>query len=310
MRRNRILQSQSGVALILTIFIVALLTITVFDFLYNSWIQATLATSYRDETKAYFAARSGQEVAKRILIADAKSKIKLDTLSEEWAQKAIPLPIDDTYAFLTIQDESGKINLNKLTSDKGYRNDKWVALFTRLLDQLGLDYTLAASIVDWSDKNSLISTGGAEDGYYLSLKNPYHSKNSRLDSLDELYLIKGITKEVMTKLRPHVTLWGDGPININTATPYALLALDEAMTNGLVKSIVAKRLIRPFKKREDIKTIAGMADIYPNIALLINVKSDYYSVDTSATFGESSRSIHAVYRRNAAGTKTLFYKTY
>ena len=37
---------------------------------------------------------------------------------------------------------------------------------------------LAASIIDWRDEDSEISTGGAEDEYYLLLSEPYNCKNS------------------------------------------------------------------------------------------------------------------------------------
>ena len=52
---------------------------------------------------------------------------------------------------------------------------------------------IAYSIIDWIDSDSNTSPDGAEDDYYMSLPNPYHCKNSYLDSIEELLLVQGMT---------------------------------------------------------------------------------------------------------------------
>ena len=56
---------------------------------------------------------------------------------------------------------------------------------------------LAASIIDWRDEDSEISPGGAEDEYYLLLSEPYNCKNSELETVDEILLIKGASEELL-----------------------------------------------------------------------------------------------------------------
>ncbi|MBI4666533.1 MAG: type II secretion system minor pseudopilin GspK [Nitrospinae bacterium] len=306
----RPLQGQDGMALILTITVVALLTIGVFDFFYQAWIQSALAAGYRDETKALYAARSGQAAAKLVLVEDARSGIPHDTLTEEWAQGILAVPIDGEFVSVNIQDESGKVDLNLLTTDRGWPEDRWIEIFRRLLKRLDMDENLCDALVDWEDSNADQLPRGAEEGYYLSLKKPYRIKNAKLDSVDELGLIKGFTPEVIGKLRPHVTVWSSTKINVNTATDMALAALDEDMTQEVVAGIIRERLAKPFTAREDIKRIPGMNDIYPRIALAIDVRSDYYSAETQATFGETTKTIRAVYRRGAASADTIFYKVF
>ncbi|MBI4828980.1 MAG: type II secretion system minor pseudopilin GspK [Nitrospinae bacterium] len=306
--RRRPLARREGVALLLTVLIVSLLTITVFDQFHQSWIQSSLAAAYRDETKALFAARSGQEAARLILTEDATAAIPSDALNEEWAQTGIPLPIDGTFAFIAIADEAGKVNLNEMVTGRGYANDRQVELFSRLLDRLDLDPSLAGALLDWLDENAEPSPGGAEDGYYRSLTPPHASKNARLDSLDELALVRGFTPEVIAALRPHVTVWGGDKININTATPMALRALSDRITEAMVEAILTARAERPFASREQIRAIPGMEDIYGEIALLMDTRSDTFSVTTTATFDETGSSIFAVYRRSQSGAAPLFYK--
>ncbi len=308
MRSAKPLSNRCGMALVLTILIVSLLTITVFDIFHESWIQTVLASVYRDDTRAFYAARSGQDAAKLILLEDARSPIRRDALTEEWAQSTIPLPIDNEYAWIEIRDESGKINLNSLTTSRGFPNERWIKIFSRLLRRLEINEGIADSLVDWMDRDSEPRPDGAEDGYYSSLKNPYRAKNAKLDSVDELLLVRGFTPKVMDKLREHVSVWGADKININTASDMVLWSLDDDMTGEMVKGILRARLAAPFGKREDVKRIPGLSEIYPKIALSIDVKSNIFSVKSSATFNETVKTIVAVYKRSSSDVKTLFYK--
>ena len=57
---------------------------------------------------------------------------------------------------------------------------------------------------------------GAESSYYASLDPPYEAKNAPLDCIEELLMVKGITKEIFngTKEKPglagYVTADSDG----------------------------------------------------------------------------------------------------
>lgn len=309
--KKRILRGREGMALILTILVVAILTITVFDLFHHSWIQSALAAGFRDETKALYAARSGQMAAKLILVEDARNNLPSDALNEEWAQGTIPIPFDvDEYVFVSIKDESGKLDLNQLTTDRGYPNERWIKIFRRLLLYLELEPDLADTVVDWLDTNPEPLAAGAEDPYYLSLETPYRAKNGKLDSVDELALVKGFTPKVLGKLKPHVTVWSNGKININTASPAVLMALDDDMTEEMANGVVLVRATKPFNNIADIKRAPGMAEIYPKIALSISVKSDYFSVESSATFAETTKIIRAVYRRDALAANALYYKVF
>ena len=307
-RRHGVIKNQSGMALALVIVVMALLTIIVFDRLRESWIETAIAASYGNETKAFFAARSGQAAGRMILAEDAKRSPGYDALTEEWAYPSIPIPIDDEYVFVSIGDEGGKLNLNSLTSSRGYPQKRTIAIFRRLLTNLEIDPDLADGVVDWIDPNDNLMPSGAESAHYLSLKNPYQAKNQKFDSVDELALVKGFEPEVMNILKPHITVWSNGKININTATPAVLLSLDEAMTEELAKTVSLYRSQRPVRKINDIKKIPGMADLYPALALVIDTKSDHFSVMSTATFDETTRSILAIYKRPSPLLTTVYYK--
>jgi type II secretory pathway component PulK len=56
---------------------------------------------------------------------------------------------------------------------------------------------LAASIVDWRDADDEVTSGGAESEYYLLLADPYYCKNAPFETLDELLLVKGATRDLL-----------------------------------------------------------------------------------------------------------------
>ena len=91
---------------------------------------------------------------------------------------------DDREFEYGVTDEAGKINLNS-------------ASLEMLLKLPGMTSELAASIIDWRDEDSEISTGGAENEYYLALSEPYDCKNGPLETVDEILLIKGASEDLL-----------------------------------------------------------------------------------------------------------------
>ncbi|MEN6335444.1 MAG: helix-hairpin-helix domain-containing protein [Phycisphaerales bacterium] len=83
-----------------------------------------------------------------------------------------------------LTDEAGKINLNSASLE--------------MLQKLpGMTAELAASIIDWRDEDTDVTTGGAESEYYLLRSNGYQCKNLPLDTVDEILLIKGASQELL-----------------------------------------------------------------------------------------------------------------
>lgn len=90
-----------------------------------------------------------------------------------------------------ITPEAGKLNLNA-------RHEGWEAEIERLLIPLleeGLQLENASelldALLDWLDEDDETRPGGAETEYYSLLEPGYHAKNGRLDTLEELLLVKG-----------------------------------------------------------------------------------------------------------------------
>ena len=68
---------------------------------------------------------------------------------------------------------------------------------SRLLMIPGMTYELADAILDFIDADDTPRTNGCESEYYSSLSPSYPAKNSPLESLDELLLVRGVTSELL-----------------------------------------------------------------------------------------------------------------
>ena len=174
---------------------------------------------------------------------------------------------------------------------------------------------LAQSLLDWRQYGEGEVTGFFSDDYYSNLQYPYPKKSADYETLDEMLLVKGMDKQMYDKLINFVTIYGDGPVNINTASKEVLMAL------GMPESVVDKVLmVRRGKDGIDgtpddhvfSKTFEITADINSVIQLtldearaidalnmrgLLTTNSFYYTIDVTGKLASrtTTRSVRAVY---------------
>lgn len=304
---TRAVDNQTGAALLVTLLVVTIMTVTVTEFLQSTWLDSSLAAGFRDDVRAVAAVRSGVEAARALIIEDKREDIAdgeiVDELSEQWAQSSLPIPIGDTYAFVTITDESGKIDLNRL--DEGNMGEKLRPVFERLLVNLDIDPSVGDAIIDWIDKDD---DGPWEDGYYQSLEYPYGCKNNKLDSLGEIRRIQGVTAKVFNRLKNYVTIRSSGWVNINSAPIKLIQALHEEISESMAESVVKARESAYFRNKIEIKNVSGFNDdIYAGIGSIIGVYGDSYSVTVTATFNEVTRTAQALFTDRSRDNARLIY---
>ena len=166
-------------------------------------------------------------------------KEKKERNARQWIPSNEPytVAIGDRNCDVHIYDESGKININKIT-------DETKQGFIKFLLALKIEEhdaeIVTDSILDWVDEDDLHHVNGAEKNYYSSLPEPYEPKNGAFEIIEELTLVKGVIPQVFELLREHVTIYGAGKINVNFASKEVLLSVPD-ITPELVDAIIQYR---------------------------------------------------------------------
>ena len=226
------LRRHRGVALIMAIVVVSLLTLIVVEFAYEMQVDAALANNSLLDLQADYAARSAVSFAKALLRDSIVSKGQIspndptgsgsDSFLDEWAQWTPlyqaysgqipePLEVGDAKVYMQIVDEDSKINVNRLVNvDAGMPPPTSLDMQTPLDQQVlghitelymvfGIDPLLIEMLADWIDPDEMPRTEfGSENDYYQTLGDiRYSCKNWQLDTIDEMLLIHGYNRRVM-----------------------------------------------------------------------------------------------------------------
>jgi type II secretory pathway component PulK len=95
-------------------------------------------------------------------------------------------------------DETGKINLNVDPSlDPQAKTAALTALATALKKIPGVTDDFIDAIVDWQDEDDEVTENGAESETYLRFDPAYACKNGPFESVEELALLNGATRDIL-----------------------------------------------------------------------------------------------------------------
>lgn len=203
----RYVVGNGGYVLIIVLIISTLLISLSGDFLITSQTNIGYIRKFSKRLQALFLAKSGIELGKVVLQAD-KSGIagtffpgratdkNIDTYKDIWAIDFPELPFESGTIKIKITDQNSKINLSVLANEFVDKTT-YYGITQRFFMNMGLPVDFADIIIDWVDIDDASFPYGAESSdYYMSLKDPYPAKNSAMDSIDEMLLLKNMTPEI------------------------------------------------------------------------------------------------------------------
>lgn len=316
------MKDNKGIALLVVLWILAILSVIAISLVYMMRLEIKMAKYQRDKVQAFYLARAGLERAIAQLIMDKKSSRELDTLNESWSVNP------DAYEDVTlhggsykveVSDESGRININ--TASPG------LLRALPVIRDAENRAEICDSIIDWRDTDSNHELNGAEDGYYQALEEPYHCKNGHMDTIEELLLVRGVTRDLLyggeaddnvsnqpeeditsaflaedmdgisnVGIEDIITVYTDGKVNINTAGLEVLASLLGGNTE-LAMNIIEHRAgadgidgtedDSPFSSVNEANSIVG-GPAYKQFSKLIKVNSSVFKI-VSAGKADNSR---------------------
>ncbi len=303
-----------GVALIVVLLMVSIITALTIQLNRDTRSDVTAAANLSDGIRLRYIAQSGFAVGEALLLAD---RTNFDALTEMWANtEMISLQSEgyfDNGSFkLAIQDEGGKIGINALVNGSAY-NAPIRDLLLRLLTgpSFRLDQRKAEELVDaikdWIDADDVVTGAGAEGAYYAGLQRPYTAKNAPIDCIEELLMVKGVTRELFygtaesAGLEQCLSVYGDAKININTAPKPVLRALAAEMTDEDVNLLdkYRREVQNNLAELTWYKKIPRATQMPSSIEALIKVKSEIFRITAVGLQGRMSERITGVVKRGA-----------
>lgn len=297
-------RSQTGTVLIVVLLAMALLTAMIVEFAYGIYVSTSAVHNWVDLKKASVLAESGVSFA----VAFYKTELsRLDQFFPTEMSYPVPEPFpgEEGSLMYMVEDETGKLNVNKIINRQNETTFAYESL-QRLCLHLEVPQEAVDIIRDWIDPDDTQEIRGAEEG----------AKNSRLWSLAELYELPMLEREWVDTLLPYLTIHGDkndvdGKINLNAASRPVLISLfQNTQAEQYADEIISWRekyggITDPASTKPTTNSSANANRLFeriPNHGFdrnLYLVKGTHFKLTCIGEIGEIKRTIEAVI--NVAG---------
>jgi general secretion pathway protein K len=208
--------SQSGVALVMVMWILLLVTISTGAYTLMARMDQLEAHTVMWSTRARLAAEAGMNMAVLSLRDPDDEK--------RWVPDGRPYELEYAEARIELQvtDERGKLDLNQADEET----------LVRLFVSNGLEENdaamLAAAVLDWTDTDDMVRPNGAEAAEYSSAGFSGGPANRPFIMTEELLQVMGLPWELYEKMVPGLTVWSESNLPDPAFAPVeALLALPD-----------------------------------------------------------------------------------
>jgi general secretion pathway protein K len=284
--RQRRVDRVRGAALLLVMWLLAMLAALVGAFALTAQIERFQGRTLTGGVVAAQAARAGVEYAVSRAASQDPATIWIpDGRRYDWSFAGAEVEV-------SLVDEAGKVDINLADA----------VLLAGLLEVLDVPAPdarrIAAAILDWRDTDPLSQPGGgAEDPQYAGADRPYGAKDAPFEGIAELEQVLGMTPEIYARLAPNVTVFGGrGRPDAAYAPPAVLAAM------GLDPA-------RVVAMRDAWDPASGVPPpMLPGLGPVSGGGSGTYSIESRARLGDGRRStLRVVVRAGGTGLPGSVY---
>ena len=242
---------QQGLALVIVLWFLALLSVLAFGFSQSTHMDTKVARNLLDSNRALHLADAAVEKAIMRLLSPLPGDET--TLI---ARQPVVFRFDDVDLSYNVTIEQGKIDINAAP----------YAMIRGLLQVLEVEEeqaeAISDSIIDWRDEDDLRRLNGAEEAEYLEAGMHTIPANAPFRSINELQQVLGMDADLYRKLEPHVTVHTfSDRINLQYASRETLLAIpgvDSAEVEALLDA--RQQLIEEQWTTGALPTLTGVDD--------------------------------------------------
>jgi type II secretory pathway component PulK len=314
------MRNERGIALVITLLVVALLTIIVVEFTYSAEVDAHMARNALNALQASMLARSGVNLGEAFLLHDDDPQV--DSYAEDWGNldllnSQLILP-DNMRLRVQIVDEGGKLNINLtrprrvqdwLAAQRTEANNQqasqlfqaWTTALGNLLAGRGASPDIADAVAQYWSQLFLFAFPGVLTGQAGSAdqgqatvgtptsgglpSNPFFWD---FPSLDDASVIPGLTPSVIRRSRAVLTALDANrqvQVNANTAPVEVLSAI--IPDAGVVDNIISHRQEQGLTL-SDLQQLLGSGGLNPQdpaarwVRSMLGVRSAFFLIRASA----------------------------
>ena len=226
--------SQRGVALILVLWVIALMSVLLGSFALIARTENLQARHLLDATTARYAAEAGLERAVyELRNADPLTRWVGDGRAYEFM-------FDNAKVHVELTDESGKIDIN--SADDNLLQSLFVSVGVSL-DQAA---NLSDAIQDWRDPDDEVRPRGAEAAQYKSQGLPYLPRNAPFQTVSEIQQVFGMNYELYSRIESAITIYAGGTNpNVGYAPLEVLMAMPGWTEQFARQFIAARQQVQP-----------------------------------------------------------------
>lgn len=247
MPTERIPRRQTGLALVIVIWILTLLSVMAGSFALTMRRESSVSAALTGNARALALAESGLNLA--------ASMLRQPEPEQRWqADGSIyRLAGSESELRIRIMAESGKVDINAAGEE----------LLTAVLSYATADENrqqqLLDAIIDWRDADDEPRPEGAEKKQYRQAGRPYPPGNAPFQSLEELQLVLGMDDELFERIRPWLTVYsGQAEPNKDLAPPELLSVIDARLKKQNIHDVYLER--RLAKQTGDSRLDGDQAD--------------------------------------------------
>ncbi|GAA0343601.1 type II secretion system minor pseudopilin GspK [Bowmanella denitrificans] len=294
-------KGQRGVALVLVLMIVALVSVIATQMGSRLQLQAKRAGNLKDSNQAYWYAMSAEQYAQKALAEQMKNANGVINLNQPWAASDIQFPLENGGIEAKLTDMQSCFNVNALQTSSNSR--PLADAFKRLLQSEEFEIpsyevdVFRDSVLDWLDEDDNLSPYGAEDSDYEAMQPPYLPANGLMSSISELRMVNGANPKWLSKVLPllcvipgHTEL----KININTldesAAPLLHALLGSSISLQNVKDILSSRRPEGFESKEDFLNMPEITNLNldDDQKAWFDVTTGYFLLQTRSRYNNAS----------------------
>lgn len=293
---------QKGMALVLVLWIISLLTIMAGSFALSMRRETAITVGIKNNAQALAVAESGVAIAELMLLNPDQN--------QRWRADGSIYEIIANNATIRVRllSETGKVDINK--ADQVLLE----ALMATIPSEAEQKAKLVGAIIDWRDADDLLHSDGAEKDDYKQAGLSYQPSNKAFQALEELQLVLGMNEALYLQLEPLITIYsGQSTVSVQQAAKEVLQILP-GLDTSLIDTYMTARLesalnnlpMPPFPASPELASIVEQPVAFGQTNVLTLVSEAQLNDESSAVISVTIKQAEPLAMQNTKALQSPF----